>query len=215
MKIKKIVSVVAFFLTLVMNVYSADAPQEFVIKKEEPSKELSGMSKNALKERLGDFTRRAFKQTTSLGCTIGAVQQRLARLCVSVRDQIKSKKDVHASLEISSKLHGAIGTLLIENATLQNKLSAVVENLIENQGPFKSASRTSLRESVMVIERLHKNLAGRVQNVKKIHEEMQKDIDAAGHKMLAERLGKAVNNDVCLFKEVRTQFSTDGCLKKL
>ena len=173
------------------------------------------MSKNALKEHLGQLTRRVFGQTTALDSTLGAVQQRLARLCVTVREEIKNSNDTQNSLALSAKLHGSIGTLLIEKSTVQNKLSAVVENLIENQAPFKSASRKDLRASVTVVEDLNKNLVDRVATLEKIQEDMQKDLDAAGYKMLIERLGKAINNNVCLLKDVRTQFSSDGCLKKL
>ena len=212
--LKKIISIAIFFIAFASASVWAVA-QEFVIKKEEPASHLAGMSKNALKEHLGQLTRRVFGQTTALDSTLGAVQQRLARLCVTVREEIKNSNDTQNSLALSAKLHGAIGTLLIEKSTVQNKLSAVVENLIENQVPFKSASRKDLRASVTVVEDLNKNLVDRVATLQKIQEDMQKDLDAVGYKMLIERLGKAINNNVCLLKDVRTQFSSDGCLKKL
>ncbi|QQR49389.1 hypothetical protein IPF37_00895 [bacterium] len=212
--LKKIIKVSIFCMGLA-SVPALAESQDFVIKKEEPASPLIGMSKNALKEHLGQLTRRVFGQTISLDCTLGAVQQRLARLCVTVREEIKNNNDAHHSLTLSAKLHGAIGTLLIEKSTVQNKLSAVVENLIENQGPFKSASRKDLRASATIVEDLNKNLADRVVALEKINEDMQKDLDAVAYKALIERLGKAINNNVCLLKEVRTQFSSDGCLKKL
>lgn len=212
--LKKIIGASVFFIAFASASVWAVA-QEFVIKKEEPASHLTGMSKNALKEHLGQLTRRVFGQTTALDSTLGAVQQRLARLCVTVREEIKNSNDMQNSLALSAKLHGAIGTLLIEKSTVQNKLSAVVENLIENQVPFKSASRKDLRASVTVVEGLNKNLVDRVAALQKIQEDMQKDLDAVGYKMLIERLGKAINNNVCLLKDVRTQFSSDGCLKKL
>lgn len=112
--------------------------QTFIVKQED--KKLTKHSANTLKEMLGEMTRDLFKQTISLHKQLGLFHVAL--------DQ---KKD-------TGSLHKILGSWQVEVAQLQNHCSDILEKLIDNQKPFKKATKqelqaayTSMQESMTVM----------------------------------------------------------------
>jgi hypothetical protein len=120
---------------------------EFIVKKDS---KLKSMSKNQIKEEIGNITRQAFNWTTSLGCVVGHVKIGLAEKNTEFYKTENSK--------IASQVDKSDGVLQIGLSGIQSCFSDVISNLVENRGFFKRASRGELSEFLSLMQDMVKDL---------------------------------------------------------
>jgi len=184
-----------FPLLLTLFVQVIASPQEanlFIVKPDE--KKLNKHSANTLKEMLGESARDTFKRSISLSKQLGQFHVALA-----------AKKE-------AGTLHQELGTWQIEIASLQQHCSEVLEKLIENQKPFKKATKQELQVAYTSMQEAHDILGTLLTQVKA----EQKKIEAKTEKPLGDVVSGAVvlvQGCVKQTKNVQTSFNTHVCLK--
>jgi hypothetical protein len=132
------------FLFLLSGVLSA---QDFIIKKSNP---VTSMSKNRLKEEIGNITRQAFNSTTRLEKIIGNFKINLSQ------EKFDFYQVENGSL--AAQVGKSDGLLHVELAEIQSCFSEVISNLVENERFFKKASRGDLRELLTLMQKLSNDL---------------------------------------------------------
>ncbi len=138
---------VLIFLFLFSGVVSAQDAQQFIIKKSNP---IGSMSKNRLKEEIGNITRQAFNSTTRLGKIIGNVKINLSQRHVGFY-QVENGI-------LASQVGKSDGMLHVELAEIQGCFSEVISKLVENGKFFKKASRSDLRDFLTLMQKLSGDL---------------------------------------------------------
>jgi len=121
--------------------------QDFIIKPVKTKK----LSINVLKENIGQATKTLFQTTTSMNKQLGSLHIDIAHAQDGFT-QTNNHKLAPTVLASSSRISKTFGTLQIEVASLQNKYSDIIEKLVENQAPFKKASRTDLEDALRIIQ---------------------------------------------------------------
>lgn len=183
MKIKSL-----WVLLLISNVAVAQDNQQFIIKN---SNRVNSMSKNRLKEEIGNITRQAFNATTRLGKIVGNIRIDLSQKHFDFYQAENGK--------VAAEVDKNNGALHIELAEIQGCFSDVITNLVENEKFFKKASRGDLREFLTLIETLSDDLNKQVLR-----------FDLLKNMILNE------NKDANLFKKIKHRFlSSAEELKKI
>jgi len=137
--------------------------QDFIIKPVTTKK----LSVNALKENIGQATKTLFQTTTLMNKNLGSLHIDIAQAQTTFTST-KNDKLVPAVLEQATKITKTFGMLQIEVASLQNKFSDIIEKLVENQAPFKKASRTDLEGALTIIQTVDKELVDSISMCKKM-----------------------------------------------
>ena len=174
---------------------------EFIVKKDiQEAPQVRSMSKNRLKEEIGNVTRRAFNSSTSLGKVVGNVKIGLADKKLGFYQANSGK--------IAREVNKNDGILQIELADIQICFSNVISNLVENRGFFKKASRGDLRELLGLMEEMVNNLNSQVTSFNDlksliVKKDVKVDVEIA-------------RDDANIFDKIKRQFcSSAGELKKL
>lgn len=122
----------------------ASSDGQFVLPKQKTKK----LSKNELKESVGQELRDAFTVTTNVAKSAGKCQVTMGQM-----------HDVGEKIDSSMRsLQKTFGSLHIELAQLQQKFSRLVECLIDDQKPFKHAGREQLQGALSVVQNVGKGL---------------------------------------------------------
>ena len=183
MKLKMLLS-----LFFVFGIAVAQDSEQFIIKK---NNRVKSMSKNQLKEEIGNITRQAFNSTTKLGKIVGNVKINLSQKHFDFY-QVENGK-------IASEVDRNDGMLHVRLSEIQVCFSDVISNLVENRCFFKKASRGDLREFLTLMQSLFDDLNKQV--------------------LMFDSLKSAISG-VCketdIYEKVRNRFlSSAGELKKL
>ncbi len=164
----------------------------FIVKPEE--KKVSKHSPNALKELIGESFRDAFKHSIALGKELGQFHVAIA-----------AKKE-------AGKLHQELGVWQIELAALQQHCSEVLEKLIENQKPFKKASKQELLDA-------HKNIQDAQERLRTLLVQVkaeQKNFTSGNNVQTQAEIDKiivSVQSCATQTKNVCVGFNAHSCLK--
>jgi chromosome segregation ATPase len=196
-------------LMLVSCAYAQQPVDEFVIPKQEHRKKLSC---DTLKEKIGDTTKELFDSTTLLGHTIGDIELALSRTqCACVTKQQCTHEHLKKIVRVCAACNQSCGAIHKELATLQKRCSTIGEKLMDNERPFKHASRSVLETSLSLLSTLHQRLQ---QGIEKLR-------GALSHMTLSERDVHEVVDSVA--KELQSQermmhgassaLCSDQCLK--
>ncbi len=161
--------------------------KQFVLPKQKVKK----LSRNELKEAIGQEIRDAFTLSTNIAHGAGVCQVSLG----GFEDFLHKKRstfiseDAYLSL---SPLQKSLGAWHMEIAVLQQKFSQLIERLVDNQKPFKKASRVALDDAWVLM-----------QNVKcKLKEHA--DETARLNKQLANVPADKLSNKLAVFKNFTT-----------
>jgi hypothetical protein len=205
----KVLGVILFCFT---QAYGNDGGSEFIIKNTsqavlQPALTQShSMSKNKLKEEIGDVTRRAFNSSTVLGQVIGGVKISLADKFPSFY-QIKSGK-------IASDVSKNDGLMQVELSGIQSSFSDIISNLVENRGFFKKASRGDLRDLLALMEEMVNNLNSQATSFSTLKHSMIK-IDASKTDLtISDKVKQQFNVSACELKKLQDKIKTSKCFKK-
>jgi len=184
---------------------------DFIIKPVKTKK----LSVNQLKENIGQATKNLFQTTTSMNKQLGTLHIDIAH----AQGVFTSAKGHHllmpAVLQQSSQITKTFGVLQMELASLQNKFSGIIEKLVENQRPFKKASRTDLESALQIIENVNKELESNVSVCKNMSANVKKSasgkVDASINviKDVEKKLGQHVE----VVKQAQTTMAKNACLK--
>lgn len=131
---------------------SALTAEQFVL----PQQKTKKLSKNELKESVGQEIRDAFMITTNVA--------KCAGMCQVAMGKEQEGKNL-------SFLQKTFGNLHIELAQLQQKFSQLVERLIDDQKPFKHASRDKLNKALEVMQNVQGGLKGHEEKLSKVARE--------------------------------------------
>ena len=129
---------------------------EFIIPKQEHQKKLSC---DTLKEKIGDTTKELFDSTTLLVHTIGDIELALSRTqCTYVTKQPCTHEHLKKVMQACAACNQSCGNIHKELASLQKRCSAIGEKLMDNERPFKHASRSNLETSLSLLSTIHQRL---------------------------------------------------------
>lgn len=145
MSFKIVVALLCFSSSVVLAKGSQE--QSFIVKQDD--KKLSKHSANTLKEMLGESARDLFKQAIALSKQLGQ--------CHVVLDHNKE----------ATALHKALGAWQVEIANVQNHCSEILEKLIENQKPFKKATKQELQAAYTSMQEGMTTMNSLVASIKK------------------------------------------------
>lgn len=186
---------------------------EFVIAPAATTKK--NVSLNTLKEHVGSTTKQLFESTTSVVKHLGQAQCGLARLQQGVADQ-----DTHSVgclkeiLCASAAYNRVLGDIADKLALLQQRCSSIIEKLIDNQAPFKKASKKNFQQSLAVLTTAHQHLETCLVTFQRVNNNLKKSGLAAA-KVIAsiQAATKELQAQDSIVQQVITSINTDHCLK--
>lgn len=163
MTIKKV-----FLLSMLVLTTACFANDEFIIKSDDVRK-TKKMSKNELKENIGQATKDAFNVSSVLGSSLGQLQQTVASLqtCACTKSSA-SVKNFQEFLQALGHLSLESGRMQVTLANIQQHFSQVVERLVDNKAPFKKAKPGDLNEALSVVQKIYNQLNVEISSCKKI-----------------------------------------------
>jgi len=175
--------------------------EDFIVKKEiKANTQVRSMSKNRLKEEIGNITRSAFNSSTNLGKSVGNVK-------IGLADKVSGFYQADSG-KIASDVNKNDGILQVELSDIQNCFSNVISNLVENRGFFKKASRGELREFLSLMDEMVSNLNSQVtsfNDLKSLIIKKDVKIDEV-----------TVRSDATIFYKIKQQFCSSASeLKRL
>ncbi len=186
---------------------------EFIIKKDiQDTAQIRSMSKDRLKEEIGNVTRRAFDSSTSLGKIVGKVK-------IGLADKVPGFYQTNSG-KIASEVDKNDGILQVELSNIQSCFSNVISNLVENRGFFKKASRGDLREFLGLMEHMVSNLNLQVvsfNNLKSVI--VKKDVKmgvatAQGDADIFDKIKRQFCSSAGELTRLQEKIKTSKCLKK-
>jgi hypothetical protein len=190
--------------TQVIKASSAD--QEFLITT--PPSKKKKLSCNDLKEELGQKTKRLFDSSTYFSHRLGGVGCMLSKVQLESTKIPSALETVQQVLLSSSNINQSLGMMGQELASLQKTCSLIVEKLIDNQKPFKKATKAMLEQALQQITVAEQQLAGSTQRIKKAQESCKTTTHLKHMAQLLTDEGKKL-------KDMRSAIHNDECLKQL
>jgi hypothetical protein len=196
-------------LTLISCAYAQQPVDEFVIPKQEHRKKLSC---DTLKEKIGDTTKELFDSTTLLGHTMGDIELALSRTqCTCITKQACTHEHLKKVVSACAACNQSCGKIHKELALLQKRCSTIGEKLMDNERPFKHASRANLETSLSLLSMIHQRLQQGIEKLRgalshmtlserKVHEAVN---SVAQELQLQERMMQGASSALC----------SDQCLK--
>ena len=189
------------FLLLVGIIWSAlthaktnQPTQEFVITPKVAQQKK--MSAGAFKEQLGKVTKQAFDQTTTLVHGLGALGCSLA--------------SQHQNKYVTQCIF-AMGTMQKDIASLQKKYSSIVEKLVENDKPFKKATKANLKITNDTLEHAHQQLALCAQKVTQMRAALNKKETATA--VMLQKQVTVLHEQHVVLNGLLKKMVSDECLK--
>jgi hypothetical protein len=184
----------------------AEKGEEFVVAQPAHQKKLSH---NALKEKIGSTTQSLFDSTTLFTQTVGEVEIALSQaqsLPLDTHDAFK--KIVRACAECNR----ACGEIHKKLALIQQKCSSIGGKLLDNEKPFKHASKSMLESTLHVISTTQQRLQRSIDN---LHDMLPKLTMKHDNKLQesVQQIAQELQAQERMIRGASTDFTTDECLK--
>jgi hypothetical protein len=171
-------------------------------------------SSSVLKETIGKTTKQAFECTTNMGQYVGNVQNSLSDAQQKVVQQKTIEQEqLKNMLNVSSLCNRTLGGIQHELAQMQKKCTTIVEKLIDNEPPFKKASKATLSKTLDVLTCSCQQLQTSCVVLQTVSSEIKK-IDGKSSQQLQAIVSKLQHQEQALHKTYSV-LSTDECLKTL
>lgn len=150
----KMLFCMSFFGAIILLPVCGFAGESFILPKQ--TTKHKKLSKNEVKEALGQEIRDAFTVATTLVKQAGLCQ---VAAC-DVEDAVHTRDAVafEQLYKPVGSLHKNLGALHVEIAAVQQRFTILIERLIDNQKPFKKASRDTLNAALDVVRDVHHTL---------------------------------------------------------
>ncbi|KKQ10280.1 MAG: hypothetical protein US22_C0065G0002 [candidate division TM6 bacterium GW2011_GWF2_36_6] len=181
---------------------------EFVVKKNiQDVPQVRSMSKNRLKEEIGNVIRRAFNSSTSLGKSVGNVK-------IGLADKVSGFYQADSG-NIASEVDKNDGILQVELSDIQSCFSNVISNLVENRGFFKKASRGDLRDFLSLMDEMVSNLNLQVASFNDLKGLIvKKDAKISIEPNIFDKIKQQFCSSAVELKRLQEKIKTSKCLKK-
>ena len=170
-------------------------------------------SKNELKEAIGQEIQKLFMVTTNMNKNVGLCQITLGNFEEIIYKRKGSLFDKACKNMVP--LQKTFGLFHVEMAQVQQKLSCVVERLVDNQKPFKKASHDTLGSALAFLQDSKCSLEGHNRQITLLNERLNnvfdKDIDKKC--LILANLDKSVNNVLIDIKNMLIRMRSSECLK--
>lgn len=201
-----------FFVRITMNIFvnktifvlaftiftCATASSDFIIKSNQKNK-VSG-SKNTLKEKLGDSTKQAMNFTTELCALMGKIKigfsENAEKFCKICQLSQMQKHD---------------GLIQVHLSSIQSCFTDLVEDLIDNKGYFKKASRRAIGELVTDINDICGSLQAQIKRFEQLNASV---VSSDKLKNLSVRIFAQFELSAKELNEVQEKVKGLKCLKK-
>lgn len=201
----------SLFVLLSFNNLSAQA-SEFVLA---PAPiETKNMGCNALKEQIGKTTKEVFDGTTLAGTYVGKSHCALSSLQKNMADGAHDQAALKQMLQASAGYTSVLGTIQQKLSQHQQKCALIIEKLIDNQAPFKKASKKMLSDSLAILHQGKQRVSTCSKTLLTINADMKKS--AIKSLPLIEKIQdatKKLQDQVALLEGTVTLLTTDECLK--
>lgn len=181
---------------------------DFIVKKDiQNVPQVGAMSKNRLKEEIGNVTRKAFNSSTSLGKSVGNVKIGLADKVLGFYQADNGR--------IASEVAKNDGILQVELSDIQSCFSNVISNLVENRGFFKKASRRDLREFLSLMDEMVANLNLQVNSFNDLNVFIvKKGVKTSLNLNVFDKIRQQFCSSAAELKKLQEKIKTSKCLKK-
>jgi hypothetical protein len=182
--------------------------EEFIVKKDiQSTPQVRSMSKNRLKEEIGNVTRRAFDSSTSLGKSVGTLK-------IGLVDKVSGFYQADSG-KVASEVDKNDGILQVELSDIQGCFSTVISNLVENRGFFKKASRGDLREFLSLMDELVCKLNSQVTSFNDLKSLIvKKDIKTDTETNIFDKIKQRFCSSAVELKKLQEKIKTSKCLAK-
>ncbi len=169
---KKNILVFGFVLVALTTLFGvALCADQFVLPKQ--TNKDKKLSKNELKESIGQEIRDAFDISTNINKQSGLCQVAMCKVdSLSYQNIVPLQKN--------------LGELHIELAEIQKKFSCLIERLVNNQKPFKKTSRDNLDKSFCVLRDVKHGLKGCEVQLTSLNKRFTKDAEFGSFKKMTE-----------------------------
>jgi len=172
------------------------------------------LSKNALKEKLGQETKTAFHAVARLEHQLGMVQVEYGK----IQAQLAEKKDLmtlQGVLREGSLLNRRLGTLQLELSSLQQLFSRIAEKLVDNQMPFKKADHGVLHDAVSVMQHVGQEVERQVSSCNGVVNDLagMKKIQDNKHVYVLKTAHSVLQTSGSTIKKLHTQLMNNKCTK--
>jgi hypothetical protein len=185
---------------------------EFVVQ--QPVSKNKSLSKNELKEHIGREIKTTFEYTTLIGQRLGQTQCLLSSF---QQHTVKSDSVVASAqslLSVSAQCNNVLGKMQKELSLLQQKCSGVVEKIIDNEAPFKKASRGNLDKSLTVIIDAHKQLVETTNKLQKLERDLSMDASSKQSDYnKINSISSVLKEQEKVIRVICASFAQDECLK--
>jgi hypothetical protein len=193
---------VFFMVSIWTTCPAGSAPtQEFLIQPKAQQKKTKKLSIDELKEQIGTTAQEAFNTSTTVLSCLGDCQLHVATI-------LQKNKTTTLS---SASINQTTGAFLKHIATIQMTFSLTLEKLINNQKPFKKASRADLEHSLTCITQASVDMAAITQQLNTIALSLQKE---ALTSCILEKTNTSLEQQKVTLSAIDRRLSTDACLKR-
>ncbi len=203
-----------FFLTLIVSVTLCFVFHIPCVRMEslpfviQPSENKSKhYSRNELKESIGQATKDAIHAVTQAEKRIGSVQTVIAGKYLGDALYNKNNNVLLSELLLEQK---NIGQVQIELANIMQKFSWIIEKLVEDQRPFKRASRGDLQETLRVLESGHVLVKSQIVDLTRL-EELVKNNTTQQNKLA--QVSSVIQKHVGACRSLLVTMNNTKCLK--
>ena len=176
---------------------------EFIItpKKGEQKK----LSQRTLKERIGTATKHVFESTTHINQVLGELQCSLTQFQLSCGTAVNS----------CAQCLNVTGDIYQRVAMLQRQCSSIAEKLIDNEQPFKRASKDNLQKTLNTIDVAQQQLHQRGTLLSKLACDSKKTDASSQCTKLCQRTDLELKQLQDVMTRITTDFKADECLKRV
>lgn len=184
--------------------------QNFILPKQNVKQKK--LSKNELKETLGQATKGAFNQTTELSRLLGSVQVEMATL---EEQGTKNKILLPDITQVIAPLLKELGFFHVHLSQMQSRFAHLVEKLVENQKPFKKASRDQLQDALNVMNSIAEFLQKQENGVQSFSGRLNKITkdNAQGRLVAFQSIESMIKSDREQVQDLLKQLDQNDCLK--
>jgi hypothetical protein len=193
----------------------ASKPQETFVLSKKQSKKIKGMSKDALKEHLGESTRNAFHAITELSSTVGSLQLLLADQKIAPeKKQIEVENSDKTLLQASFAVHRKAGNFQVLVASMQKRFSHIIEKLVDNQAPFKKASKDLLSGAYKLMMQVDQDLKKQVSSNKMLCSTLKQEAKSDSS-VLMKQIDQSCESLTLNLNNLLNKLNTHECLKQV
>jgi hypothetical protein len=147
---------ILFLLLININLVGLFAATDFIIKSSKQN--FVKGSRNTLKEKLGEVAKSTVNSTTAMGSIVGKLKIEFAGIA-----------EKSCKVNQLCQLQKNDGQMQVQLSEIQNCFTSLIENLIDNKGFFKKASRGDLSGVLAEMDEVYNLMQGQVKKFEQLN----------------------------------------------